>query len=125
MAEVLRVSGKSRSLKECMVADAVAVELVSASKFPANREIYREFCRIRPSGANSNVNKRANSDGRREIPYAKEQGTISTEQRVLFLEHGNISAKFEIVADRVFGTHKQDRHSNAKRLGRLRAPLVG
>jgi len=32
--------------KECVVADAVAVEPVSASKFPANKEIYREFCRI-------------------------------------------------------------------------------
>jgi hypothetical protein len=30
------------------VADAVAVEPVSASKFPANREINREFCQFCP-----------------------------------------------------------------------------
>jgi hypothetical protein len=33
-------------VKECVVADAVAIEPVSASKFPANREINREFCEI-------------------------------------------------------------------------------
>src|SRR6516162_5607535 len=34
-----------------MVVVAVGCELVSASKFPANRENNREFCRIRPSVA--------------------------------------------------------------------------
>jgi hypothetical protein len=31
-------------LGDCVVADAVDLEPVSASKFPANREINREFC---------------------------------------------------------------------------------
>ena len=35
---------------DCVVADAVALETVSASKFPANREINREFRRIRTLG---------------------------------------------------------------------------
>jgi len=30
--------------KKRMVADAVQIEPISASKFPANREIYRKFC---------------------------------------------------------------------------------
>jgi hypothetical protein len=42
----LQVSGKSRGSKECVVADAVGIEPVSASQFPDNREIIREFCRI-------------------------------------------------------------------------------
>src|SRR6186997_3048506 len=40
----LQVSGKSRGSKECVVADAVAIEPVSASQFPANREKNREIC---------------------------------------------------------------------------------
>ena len=36
-------SGKSPLERECVVADAVAVEPVSGRQFPANREIYREF----------------------------------------------------------------------------------
>ena len=31
-----------------MVADAVVIEPVSASNFPANREINREFCKLTP-----------------------------------------------------------------------------
>jgi ketosteroid isomerase-like protein len=38
---VIRDSGN------CVVADAVQVEPVSTPKFPANREINREFCRLR------------------------------------------------------------------------------
>jgi hypothetical protein len=39
-------SAKIRQRFQGKLADAVEVEPVSASKFPANREIYREFCRI-------------------------------------------------------------------------------
>ena len=36
---------------DCVVADAVAVEPVSAPKFPANREKNREFCKFLTLGA--------------------------------------------------------------------------
>jgi hypothetical protein len=57
-----------------LVEDAVLVEPVSALKFPANREINREFCRIRPSTAVSTPSQRANSVTCSFIPYAPEQG---------------------------------------------------
>jgi hypothetical protein len=38
----------SCELQECMVADAVAVEPVSAPRFPANREKNREFRQFEP-----------------------------------------------------------------------------
>jgi hypothetical protein len=40
--------GKSLFVWDSVVADAVAVEPVSASYFPANREINREFCQFCP-----------------------------------------------------------------------------
>ena len=36
---------------DCVVADAVVVELVSTAEFPANREKNREFYKIVASGA--------------------------------------------------------------------------
>jgi hypothetical protein len=48
-AGLLRVARKSLGLRECVVAHAVTVELVSIRKFPANRENSREFCEIRRS----------------------------------------------------------------------------
>ena len=45
-----------------MVADAVPVEPVSTLKFPANREINREFCQIGPLGAILKADTRANSE---------------------------------------------------------------
>jgi hypothetical protein len=43
---ILRYFRKSPFVGDCVVADAVAVEPVSASYFPANREINREFWQI-------------------------------------------------------------------------------
>src|SRR5213080_2164727 len=43
-------------------------------KFPANREINREFCKIRPSAAVSVSDQRADSMASSQIPYATEQG---------------------------------------------------
>jgi hypothetical protein len=45
------VSGKSTCSKDCVVVDAAPIEPVSPPKFPINREIDREFCRFRLSGA--------------------------------------------------------------------------
>ena len=67
-------SGKSPLERECVVADAVAVEPVSARKFPANREknrLSRNFGRRRRiSPLNCPLNPAICS----EIPYAAEHG---------------------------------------------------
>jgi hypothetical protein len=76
--------GKSWLAPECVVADAVLVEPVSTHEFPANREINREFCRIRILKADTRANSKASS----EIPYAGEQGIISAEQGILVWEQG-------------------------------------
>ena len=54
--------------------DAVLIEPVSAAKFPANREKYREFCRNGRSGPISASSQRVNSIGFSRIHYATEQG---------------------------------------------------
>ena len=53
---------KTQKHKMRMVADAVQVEPVSTSEFPANREINRELRRIRPLDAISIADTRANSE---------------------------------------------------------------
>src|SRR3974390_3145165 len=63
-----------------MVADAVAVEPVSASKFPANREINREFLGIDPLDTVWVADTSANSEGCGKIPYTTEQGIILKKQ---------------------------------------------
>jgi hypothetical protein len=45
----------------CVVVDALQIEPVSSSKFPANREINREFYRFRPSGPIFTPNRQADS----------------------------------------------------------------
>jgi hypothetical protein len=71
-----------------MVADAVAVELVSTPKFPANREINREFHQIGPLCKILEAHTRADSKASSEIPYATEQGIILAEQGILVQEQG-------------------------------------
>jgi hypothetical protein len=65
-----------------MVADAVDLEPVSASKFPANREINREFCKIQGFAPNLMCWTRANPMACSEIPYAAEQGIFLKEQGI-------------------------------------------
>jgi hypothetical protein len=67
-------------INEGAVADAVAVEPVSAAKFPANRDINREFWRSRPLDTILIIDTRANSAAYSEIPYLAKQGIISKEQ---------------------------------------------
>ena len=71
-----------------MVANAVVVEPVSTPKFPANRENYREFRRIRPLGTIFNADTRAHSKAYSEIPYATEQEIIFAEQGIPTQEQG-------------------------------------
>ena len=80
------------------MADAVRVEPVSTPKFPANREINREFRRIRPLGALLNANTQQFQRAFSEIPYTTEQGIISAEQRILLQEQGIFPVISEIIA---------------------------
>jgi hypothetical protein len=73
---------KLKEHKMRMVADAVAFEPVSTSKFPANREINREFRPIRLFGAILKADTRANSEACSEIPYSTEQGIFAKEQGI-------------------------------------------
>jgi len=57
-----------------LAVDALQIEPVSKLKFPANREINREFCRFRLSCTIFAPNRQANSVACSKIPYAKEQG---------------------------------------------------
>jgi hypothetical protein len=83
-----------------LVADAVAVEPVSTPKFPANREINREFHQIGPLCKILKADTRADSKASSEIPYATEQGIILAEQGI---EEQRISlAKTESSPDEVF-----------------------
>jgi hypothetical protein len=80
-----------------LVADAVIVEPVSTPKFPANREINREFRRICPLCEVLKANTRAISKAFSKIPYAPEQGIISAEQGILVQEQGNSPVESVII----------------------------
>jgi len=58
------------------------------TKFPANREINREFRRIRPSTAIFVSDERANSMASSRIHYATEQGIFNVYQGIFFEEQG-------------------------------------
>jgi hypothetical protein len=66
--------------------------------FPANREFYREFCKIVVSGAPETVNNGAVAGLLMQIPYATEQGIIFAIQGILAQEQGILSGKIEIIA---------------------------
>jgi hypothetical protein len=80
-------------------ADAVAVEPVSTLKFPANREINREFRRIRLLGAILKADMRANSEACNKIPYSTEQGIFAKEQGILYARTGNFNGvKWRVIS---------------------------
>ena len=62
--------------------DPVPIGPVCAGKFPANREINREFRRIRLLSAILKADTRANSKASSEIPYPTKQGIFAKEQGV-------------------------------------------
>jgi hypothetical protein len=66
--------------------------------FPANREFYREFCKIVASRAPETLNSGVVAGLPMQIPYAMEQGIISAEQGILAQEQGISTAKLEINA---------------------------
>jgi hypothetical protein len=65
-----------------MVADAVQREPVSTLKFPANREINREFCKIAPPSKPETPNSGGIAGLPMQIPYSIEQGINSAEQGI-------------------------------------------
>ena len=83
----------AEKVPDFVVADAVAVEPVSTVKFPANREINREFCRFRRSAAVLASSRRANSMTCIEIPYVTEQGIFGGLTGNFFQRTGNRLAR--------------------------------
>jgi hypothetical protein len=71
-----------------MAADAVAVEPVSASLFPANREENREFNKIGTSGVLEIGNNAVVTGVSARIRYSGQQGIISAKQGMLAREQG-------------------------------------
>src|SRR5262245_32337398 len=69
-----RVLRKSPQTCDCVVADAVGFERVSASRFPANREINRECYQIRPPSGILAAGNRTDSIPCDRIPYGTEEG---------------------------------------------------
>jgi hypothetical protein len=74
--------------RDWVVADAVHRDQSPDPKFPANREIYREFFDFGRFCAILVLNRRANSAGYNKIPYATEQGIFWTEQGIFLREQG-------------------------------------
>jgi hypothetical protein len=61
--------------------------------FPANREFYREFCKIAASGTPETANNGLVTGLPMRIPYSTEQGIILAEQGFLPREQGILSAR--------------------------------
>jgi len=70
------------------------------AKFPANREINREFRKIRLLNPILNADTRTNSEPCTQIPYSTEQGIFAKEQGICAREQGIWTRRFP---DDVFG----------------------
>jgi len=73
------VFGTKHGIFQCVrrLSTSVLIGPVSAPRFPANREINREFCRFHPSGVIFASIRLINSMACSEIPYATEQGILA------------------------------------------------
>jgi hypothetical protein len=71
-----------------IVAHAVAREPVSMPRFPANREIYREFRRIHVLWRISAPSRPTNPMRWSKIPYSTEQGIFWKEQGIYWRQQG-------------------------------------
>jgi hypothetical protein len=94
---VFRLQQVVGDVLKILVADAVIVEPVFTPKFPANRDINREFRQVRSLCEILNADTRAISKAFSQIPYATEQGIISAEQGILTQEQGILPTKSEII----------------------------
>src|SRR5262245_44553107 len=70
------------------------------AEFPANREINREFRKIRLLNPILNADTRANSEACNKIPYSTERGIFAKEQGICAREQGIWTRRFP---DDVFG----------------------
>ena len=70
------------------MAGAVAIEPVSTTKFPANREKNREYFNFWPDSGLEHLMRPMISRAFEQIPYVTEQGIISAEQGILLQEQG-------------------------------------
>ena len=80
-----------------MVADAVVVEPVSTPKFPANREINREYFNFGPTRGSEGSYRPMITGPLSQIPYVTDQGIILAEQGILVQEQGILPIKSEII----------------------------
>jgi hypothetical protein len=71
-----------------LVADAVQVEPVSTSKFPANREINREFFDFGTDRGTEVAIRPMIQRTWSKIPYSTEQGISAKEQGICLQEQG-------------------------------------
>jgi hypothetical protein len=95
----LRASGVSKlsPIAAATCRHCPAKRLILLVSDPANREFYREFCKIAVSGAPETVNNGVVTGLLIRIPYSTEQGIILAEQGILAREQGILSAKTEII----------------------------
>src|SRR5262245_41822267 len=89
MSHVFLQARNTPQRRDCLADDAVSCELGLHTKFPANREINREFCRIRPSTAIFVSDQDADSIAYSRIPYATEQGISKDVSGKIFRKTGN------------------------------------
>ena len=82
-------------LCQYMAEDTVPTNPSPPSKFPANREINREFCGFGHSAANFASNQRGDSAAYGQIPYATEQGIFGGLTGNFFQRTGNFRARTE------------------------------
>jgi hypothetical protein len=76
-----------------------AVQMAPCSAFfPANREFYREFCKIAASGAPETANNGVVTGLPMRIPYSTEQGIILAATGNLG-GTGNLVGRIEIIAE--------------------------
>jgi hypothetical protein len=71
---IKRVKTTTLSINYTLADEAVSIEPVSASKFPANREINREFRGFGRCSADLTTTQSATSRACSQIPYTREQG---------------------------------------------------
>jgi len=65
--------------------------------FPANREFYREFCKIAASGAPETPNSGVVAGLSTQFPNSTEQGIILADQGIPAQEQGILSAGIETI----------------------------
>src|SRR5262249_38755721 len=96
------------------------------TKFPANREINREFRKFRASAAIFASNQRANSKACGQIPYATEQGTFAAITGNFFAITGNLIERSresgELLSGRRISTALDVNSWHFSKIGGLPAP---